>query len=140
MQKKEGATYLIQCKHWKMSKVGVNIIREHLGVIVSEGAAGGFVVTSGVYTAEANDFAKKNNIKLLDGDTLYRFINKTRQPISPEQKSLPTKLNLSNTNETPSCPICQQAMVMRTAKKGSNAGNNFWGCSQFPKCRGVLTI
>ena len=138
--KKEGATYLIQCKHWKKSKIGVSIIREHLGVIVSEGAAGGFVVTSGVYTQEAKGFAQSNNIKLLDGDTLYQSINATQQPIPTQQKSEPIKTNQPEVNETPSCPICQQAMVMRTAKKGSNVGNNFWGCSQFPKCRGVASI
>ena len=34
------------------------------------------------------------------------------------------------------CPKCGAPMVLRTAKKGANAGNEFWGCSQFPKCRG----
>ena len=28
-------------------------------------------------------------------------------------------------------------MVLRTAKKGKNAGGKFWGCSVFPKCRGT---
>ena len=138
--RKDGAKYLIQCKHWKMSKVGVNIIREHLGVIVSEGAAGGYVVTSGVYTAEANDFAKKNNIKLLDGDTLYRFINKTSKPTIPQQNPLPIIDKQPEIPETPSCPVCGQIMIKRTAKKGQNIGNQFWGCSQFPKCRGVVSV
>ena len=29
-------------------------------------------------------------------------------------------------------------MVMRTAKRGSNAGSQFWGCSTFPRCRGIV--
>ena len=29
-------------------------------------------------------------------------------------------------------------MVLRTARKGANAGNQFWGCSKYPRCRGVL--
>jgi len=29
-------------------------------------------------------------------------------------------------------------MTLRTAKRGSNAGNEFWGCSQFPRCRGIV--
>jgi restriction system protein len=37
-----------------------------------------------------------------------------------------------------SCPKCGSAMILRTAKKGASAGKQFWGCSQFPKCRGVL--
>jgi len=39
--------------------------------------------------------------------------------------------------DTPLCPKCGSTMVRRTAKSGSNAGNAFWGCSQFPGCRGV---
>ncbi len=36
------------------------------------------------------------------------------------------------------CPRCGSAMVLRTARKGANAGGQFWGCSQFPKCKLVL--
>ena len=31
-------------------------------------------------------------------------------------------------------------MQKRVAKKGKNAGGEFWGCSTFPKCRGTLSI
>jgi len=37
----------------------------------------------------------------------------------------------------PSCPRCGAAMIKRTARKGKNAGQDFLGCSQFPKCRGT---
>ena len=33
------------------------------------------------------------------------------------------------------CPRCGEKMVLRVAKKGNNAGNKFYGCSAFPKCR-----
>ncbi|CCK80600.1 putative nuclease [Desulfobacula toluolica Tol2] len=36
------------------------------------------------------------------------------------------------------CPKCGNVMILRTAKKGPNAGTQFWGCSTFPKCRGTL--
>jgi ssDNA-binding Zn-finger/Zn-ribbon topoisomerase 1 len=26
-------------------------------------------------------------------------------------------------------------MILRTAKSGTNAGGQFWGCSSFPRCR-----
>ncbi len=38
------------------------------------------------------------------------------------------------------CPRCGSALVLRTAKKGANAGNQFYGCSNFPKCRYVQNI
>ena len=33
------------------------------------------------------------------------------------------------------CPRCQHGLVLRTAAKGSKAGQKFWGCSNFPRCR-----
>ncbi|MCR5805469.1 MAG: topoisomerase DNA-binding C4 zinc finger domain-containing protein [Oscillospiraceae bacterium] len=33
------------------------------------------------------------------------------------------------------CPRCGGRLVLRTAKSGANAGNSFYGCSNFPKCR-----
>ena len=38
----------------------------------------------------------------------------------------------------PKCPKCDQPMVLRTARRGANAGNQFWGCSKYPRCRGVV--
>jgi hypothetical protein len=34
-----------------------------------------------------------------------------------------------------SCPKCGAEMVLRTVKRGPNAGHRFWGCSTYPKCR-----
>jgi hypothetical protein len=36
------------------------------------------------------------------------------------------------------CPVCGSSMVLRTAETGNNPGEKFWGCSRFPKCRGIL--
>ena len=38
------------------------------------------------------------------------------------------------------CPRCGSALVLRTARKGKNAGNQFYGCSNFPKCRYIQDI
>lgn len=38
----------------------------------------------------------------------------------------------------PSCPKCHSEMVKRVARKGQRQGEIFYGCSQFPKCRGVV--
>ena len=40
----------------------------------------------------------------------------------------------------PVCPKCGGRMVQRTAKRGDNAGKAFWGCTKFPRCRGVRPI
>ncbi|WP_248806069.1 nuclease-related domain-containing protein [Pseudomonas sp. MWU13-2100] len=33
------------------------------------------------------------------------------------------------------CPKCGSALVIRTVNSGPKAGQQFWGCSTFPKCR-----
>lgn len=33
------------------------------------------------------------------------------------------------------CPQCGGSLVLRTAKRGANAGSQFWGCGNYPKCR-----
>jgi predicted RNA-binding Zn-ribbon protein involved in translation (DUF1610 family) len=36
------------------------------------------------------------------------------------------------------CPKCGGEMILRTAKSGANQGEQFWGCSNYPKCHGIL--
>lgn len=38
------------------------------------------------------------------------------------------------------CPRCGAPMKRRTAKKGTNAGKEFWGCSRYPQCKGIVDI
>ncbi|MBI1879249.1 MAG: DUF2726 domain-containing protein [Chloroflexi bacterium] len=39
---------------------------------------------------------------------------------------------------TPHCPQCGEIMVLRTVRKeGPYKGNKFWGCKDYPRCRGV---
>lgn len=40
----------------------------------------------------------------------------------------------------PLCPKCGERMALRKARKGKNAGSEFWGCPRFPRCRGVRKI
>lgn len=35
----------------------------------------------------------------------------------------------------PVCPMCGVPMVLRTAKRGSHQGNQFYGCANYPSCR-----
>jgi four helix bundle suffix protein len=38
----------------------------------------------------------------------------------------------------PACPKCKKPMVLRTAKSGPKSGHQFWGCSAYPDCKGVV--
>ena len=156
---RRGEKYLVQCKQWKAFKVGVEIVRELYGVMAARGVAGGFVVTSGSFTAEATAFAAGRNVQLVDGTTLFGMLQQARaanMPVSsapPAQRKpatpfvsapvgvattpRPTATAAPAMLTAPSCPVCAAAMVGRTARKGDNAGKAFWGCSGYPVCKGT---
>lgn len=45
--------------------------------------------------------------------------------------------NIPEIPQTPSCPRCEGRMVLRTAKRGPHSGTKFYGCADFPVCRGT---
>jgi restriction system protein len=55
-----------------------------------------------------------------------------------------TSLDPSNppdpSKHIPVCPQCGKPMVLRTAKSGKNSGQQFWGCSAYPNCKGVVSL
>lgn len=38
------------------------------------------------------------------------------------------------------CPKCGSALVIRTVKSGPKTGQQFWGCSNFPRCRVMQSL
>ncbi len=146
----------VQCKQWKARQVGVTTVCELYGVMAARGAAGGHVVASGVFTDEVRRFAEGREIELIGGDRLTALIGEQSASVeapgargSSVGGAHPTRLDTglhrydgqnvheesSQRTDSPTCPQCGSLMVLRTARKGSNAGSSFWGCPQFPKCQ-----
>jgi len=40
----------------------------------------------------------------------------------------------------PACPQCGALMALRTAKSGKTPGSQFWGCTDYPKCKGTAPM
>ena len=58
-----------------------------------------------------------------------------------KQKDQPDRSNPTNpTDLIPSCPQCGKVMALRTAKQGQNAGQQFWGCTGYPDCKGTAKV
>lgn len=127
--RKGSETFLIQCKQWRATQVGVSVVRELFGVMAARGATGGFVVSIGPFTADARAFAEGRNIELVDANTMLG--SSASRPLAAPAAP-PTALS------TPGCPKCGSPMVRRTAKQGASAGRAFFGCNTYPKCRGTL--
>jgi len=57
--------------------------------------------------------------------------------LTPSMKEIIANKEALQSPDSKSCPKCGSVMVLRTSKKGPQAGNQFWGCSAFPKCRAI---
>jgi len=59
--------YIVQCKNWR-KPVGEPIVRDLYGVVSSDNAVKGILISSSGFTASAIDFAKDKRLELIDGD------------------------------------------------------------------------
>ena len=71
-------------------------------------------------------------IEQIESGRLERSFKTYRQHIKHVREIIEEKPDIN------SCSKCGADMVLRKATKGKNAGNEFWGCSGFPKCRNVI--
>lgn len=70
-----GQKIIVQCKHWKKTSVGVNIVREMFGVGIHEQASVVYIVTCGYFTKDAKEFAKGKAMRLVNGYQLLHWID-----------------------------------------------------------------
>lgn len=134
--RRDGKTFLAQCKRWKTRQVGVTSIRELYGVMRAEGANGAFFVSSGSYSSDARRFAEENAVTLIDGEGLLQLVRQVQQ----KAEGAPRAQEAAAVTTSPSCPTCGGAMVLRIARRGMNSGENFWGCVTYPACRGTMSV
>lgn len=134
--RKDGKRYLVQAKHWQSRQVGVKVVRELWGVVSAEGADGGIIVNSGAFTDDAYAFAAKLPLDLIDGPALrhiLRMVTGESLPGAGDARQIAS-------TATPGCPRCGRPMRRRRARRGKYLGQEFWGCSAYPACRGVVSI
>ncbi len=133
-----GDTHLVQCKLYRTWTVGVPKVREFYGAMAAfKTRCEGIFVTCGRFTQEALDFAAGKPIRLIDGDELLRMM----QSVNQVMPVIDTHLSLPNpTASEPVCPRCNVPMIRRTAKTGARAGQPFYGCRNFPRCREIVNV
>lgn len=85
------------------------------------------------YTAEAQQFSAHGGLPLVDGEELVRIIS---AGLAGEALELPPPA----TTTPPACPACGGTMVRRTACRGPHVGEDFFGCTHFPACRGTAAL
>lgn len=135
--RKDGHRVLVQCKQWRRRQIPVNVVREMVGLLAHHRADTVKIACSGVYTRDAEEFAKGKPIELIGGEELLRMIRSVQA--APERTARVIEVvepvaTASTSGAQPECPKCGKAMVERNNRK---TGQKFWGCSAFPACRGV---
>ena len=92
------------------------------------------LVTSGQFTPEAVQFADRNaRLELVDGAHLAELIESLQSAQSSSVLPQAASQIPAPTPAVPPCPQCGRGMVRRTARRGPGAGEQFWGCSRYPK-------
>ena len=114
--------------------------------MAEKGAAGGIVVTSGRFTAEAEAFAEGRNVRLPDGPKLVRMLKLARGGVGALQAAAVPVVHAAGSMQqnasplSPVCPKCSQQIKRRQAIKTARAGQDFWGCVTYPQCRGTRAV
>jgi restriction system protein len=121
----------------------VEVVRELAGVMPFRRAVGGYVITSGMFTEPAEEFARGRGIKLINGKWLESMLTQARASLDAKRQGRASVMPIpppAASKLAPLCPSCSRGMVLRTAKKGPNAGSDFWGCSAYPMFRGTRVV
>ncbi|WP_340647787.1 restriction endonuclease [Pseudoxanthomonas winnipegensis] len=139
--RKDGRRALVQCKQWKRQQIGVSVVREMAGLLAHHQAHAVKIVCIGTYTKDAERFAQGKPIELMGGAQLLEMIRVVQRETAPLPTSRvhiePVLLPLETTPmpaAPATCPRCGSDLLQRTNWR---TGENFLGCSQFPKCRGT---
>jgi restriction system protein len=135
--RKGDKTTLVQCKQWRSQSVGVKIVREMYGILADEQAQQVFIVCTGSFTKDAEKFASDKPIKLITGDELQQLVPSVQSSSGKSQENPASQVSQTpnSVSKPPVCPRCDSILVLRAAKRGANAGKEFYGCGSFPKCR-----
>lgn len=69
---------------------------------------------------------------------LIRLIRSVR--VGHQTEKVATNTNVVSAGVVRHCPICHSQMIKRKARRGSRAGQEFWGCPNYPDCRGTRPV
>ncbi len=86
------------------------------------------------------DYIKSKKEKVISKDEVSKIISQIEagrltKSFKTHREHVKHVKNIVEDKKRNTCPKCGSKLVLRTAKKGANTGNQFYGCSNYPKCR-----
>jgi len=134
---KNGRREIVQCKQWRSRRVSAPTVREMWGLADHHRADGVRIVCIGDYTPDAAAFARGKPIELITGERLLELVREVQRPsrdaIAASPRTEPT-LHPDAPAASPPCPSCGESMVQRHNR---HTRAQFWGCPDYPRCRGT---
>jgi restriction system protein len=127
---------IVQCKRWSGKPVPVQVMRELYGVLHDRGATSAKLVATTAFTPDAIAFATGKPIELVDSNALLQLLRN----VQTSGKIIAPSAETERDHLAPDCPWRGSEMTLRTAKRGANIGEKFWGCPKFPECRGTRPL
>ena len=82
--------------------------------------------------SQVDEATKQQHIATLRSES---HIQSRRKHKYNPQRTPPVSTTSVTAHTTSVCPRCGNKLVRRTAKRGTNQGHTFWGCSNYPHCR-----
>ena len=100
---------------------------------------------------QTEDKIKKQHIETIQQNTKTETENttistkaaETEKNIQPEnitESEIVCTIHIESEEQDLRCPKCNNNLILRTATKGKNMGKQFYGCSNFPRCRYIQNI
>lgn len=123
----------VQCKQWRTWKIRERTVREFLGALTHAQIPKGIIVTLCGHTSDAQRLAEAHGIEILTETGLANLLTATN---AASDREILAVIN----DDRKVCPKCESEMLLRTAKKGSQSGSRFWGCSAYPRCRYTMPL
>jgi restriction system protein len=96
-----------------------------------------------VLTSGYASYIKSKTKVFFDEPEVRRIVSAIRKVMLPKTRAtrLAHAAHLRQRFEsTTSCAKCGSPLVLRTARSGKHAGNQFFGCSRYPSCRYVRKV
>ncbi len=167
--RKDGVKYAIQCKRYS-KPVGNKAIQEAYSGKTIYNADVAVVMTNTEFTSQAIQDATKLNVLLWGRDKIdslqrsgfsYDSVEEIKKlkgminnNVSSRQREVKQEIDTTDEGDSVSwirelknggkeemiCPECGGKLVIRTAKRGANIGSQFYGCSNYPKCKYTKNI
>lgn len=141
--RKGGRKELVQCKQWRTRQVRAATVREMWGLAHHHEAHAVHIVCVGNFTTDAAAFARGKPIELISGPLLLEMVREvqrdgnTSKIVDTRATRIEQVFSPPPAPTAPPCPGCGHLMVKRHNRRSSE---QFWGCPDFPHCRGTRPI